>query len=359
MNRPGQMTRRGLLSKAACSLAGGTAALHLPRWALAQAATAAGAAAPAAAEKSRVAVAQGDARAATVLESLKRIEADIRRGLAGKKRLIIKPNMVHTATPLCASHADCIEAQLDFFSSIFKGELIVAESSANAPATEGFDNYGYAKLSSRYKFRLMDLDFEPTVIEHVVDERYQPHPVRVYKTLMDPDVYLVSSAVMKTHDRAVVTLALKNIVLGAAGKDTGFRWGPGSKGSNDKPVVHGGPKNEGIHYNMFKLAQRVRPHLAIVDGFQGMEGNGPVAGTPVDHKVVVASTDWLAADRTAVDLMGFDFAKIAYLGFCAQAGMGQADLARIEILGNDLKTMIRKYRPHDNIEQQYERFRKA
>ena len=69
--------------------------------------------------------------------------------------------------------------------------------------------------------------------------------------------------------------------------------------------------------------------LAVIDGFEGMEGNGPVGGTPIDHRVCVASPDWLAADRVAVELMGIDYAKVGYLNFCANAGLGQGlDLAR-------------------------------
>lgn len=122
--------------------------------------------------------------------------------------------------------------------------------------------------------------------------------VRVSRLLLDRDVFVISSAVMKTHDRAVATLSLKNIVVGAAIKDRGTRWGQRGTGKkNDKWIIHGGPSNEGINFNLFILAQKLHPHLAAIDGFQGMEGNGPMRGTPVDHKVAIASPDWLAADR--------------------------------------------------------------
>jgi len=49
-----------------------------------------------------------------------------------------------------------------------------------------------------------------------------------------------------------------------------------------------------------------------VDTLEGMEGDGPSNGTAVDHRVCVASTDWLAADRVAVELMGVDFANIGH-----------------------------------------------
>jgi len=51
--------------------------------------------------------------------------------------------------------------------------------------------------------------------------------------------------------------------------------------------------------------------------------------------------------------MGFDFAKIGYLWFSAQAGLGQGDLSKIEVLGEKVEDHVRKYRPHVNVERQY------
>ena len=88
------------------------------------------------------------------------------------------------------------------------------------------------------------------------------------------------------------------------------------------PIVHGNGFH-GLQYNLYALAPKLRPDLAVIDGYQAMEGNGPVAGTPVEHRVAVASLDWLAADRVAVALMGIDLAKMGYLNYCAAAGMGE------------------------------------
>jgi uncharacterized protein (DUF362 family) len=118
--------------------------------------------------------------------------------------------------------------------------------------------------------------------------------------------------------------------------------------------VHGGDKdNQGIHYNMFRLARRVTPHLNVLDAFQAMEGDGPNDGTPVDHKIAVASTDWLAADSTAARLMEFDYNKIGYMVFADQAGMGVADPAKIEVLGPAVAELTRQYKPHRKILEEY------
>jgi len=295
----------------------------------------------------------GDSRADNIFKALKLVEGDIRLGLARKKRVVIKPNMVVVNNPLASTHVGCIEGICEFFGPLVQEEIIIAESPANGPAAVGYSNYRYEDLKKRYRVRFVDLDEQPLATQYVVDERFHPKAIRFSQFLMDPDAYVVSAAVFKTHDRAITTLSLKNLVVGAMLKDRGYHWGAGSKGTNDKWWVHGGPKNQGIHYNLFTLAKLRPPDLSVLDGFQGMEGNGPCSGTAVDHKVAVASTDWVAADSLTAHLMGFDPRKIGYLVFGGRAGLGEPDLGKVEVLGQRASDHVRAYKPHDSIQDQY------
>ena len=302
---------------------------------------------------SQVALMAGNDRANNTFCGLQAFQEEIRRAI-GDKRVIIKPNNVAIDVPLCATHASCIEGILEFLKSIGKTNVAIAESAANGPTLEGFANYGYDRLAEKYGAKLIDLDQQETELVYAFDENdFRPHGIRMSKLLLDNRPFIISAAKFKTHDRVVATLSLKNIVVGAPIKDEGFRWGAKSKkgAKNDKPLTHGGGIR-GINYNLFALAPRLHPHLAVLDGYEGMEGNGPVGGTPVEHRVAVVSLDWLAADRTAIALMGIDFAKVGYLNFCAQAGLGQADLAKIEVLGEAIANHIKPYKLAKNIEQQ-------
>ncbi len=303
---------------------------------------------------SKVALTTGDHRADLVFRALQPFSAQIKKGI-GNRRVILKPNNVMIDRPLCATHADTLEGIMEFLKSIgITKNIIIAESAANGLTMEGFDNYGYMKPASKYSAKLVDLDSQPFEKRYVFDEKdFKPHPVRFSSLLSDKDSYVISVARMKTHDRVMATLSLKNIVFGAPVKDIGFTWGAKRKPGtvNDKPIVHG----SGIratNYNLFALAQTLHPDLAVIDGFEGMEGNGPNNGTPVDHRVCVAGFDWLAVDRVGVELMGIDFSKIAYLNYCAQAGLGVADLDKIEIVGERLSDHIKTYKLNDNIDKQ-------
>jgi uncharacterized protein (DUF362 family) len=328
------------------SLLGGAA---LAAWRLpsARAADAAPAAAPAATGKftSRVSLAAGDDRANIAFKSLEPFKTEIAAAI-GNKRVIVKPNNVIINRPLCASHADNLEGILEFLKSIGKTNVAIAESPANGSALEGFANYGYDKLAGKYGVKLINLDTEGFEVLHCIDEKdFRPHPCRMSKLMLDPNNYIISAAKLKTHDLVGITLSLKNIVVGAPIKDPGAGLGRGGSGGgrSDKPLTHGGG-TRGINYNLFALSPKLHPHLAVIDGYEGMEGTGPVNGTPVNQKVCVASLDWLAADRVAAELMGVDVSKIGYLTYCIQAGdRGEGDLSKIEILGPAIKDYAKTY----------------
>jgi uncharacterized protein (DUF362 family) len=279
---------------------------------------------------------------------------------------VLKPNNVLIYVPLACTHVETLEGILEFLKSIRKlDNVIIAESSASCSTLDGFDNYGYFRLLSKYPVKLVDLDDEPFEIMYVVNERdFRPQPIRVSSVITDSDSYIVSVARMKTHNTVGATLSLKNIVFGSPIKDKGFtlynedlRFAPDKAreslhGSvSYKRAIHGNGFHA-VNFNMANLAQKLYPDLAVIDGYEGMEGNGPTVGTPVDHRVCVVSRDWLAADRVGIELMGIDFARIGYLNHCANMGMGISDLENIEIVGENLKDHIRTYKLSDNFERQ-------
>ena len=303
---------------------------------------------------SRVSLVSGNDRADMAFRTLQPFAKEIAQAV-GKKRIILKPNFVASNIQLSATHCETIEGILEFFKSIKKLEnVIIAESPADGPTIVAYDNYKFMPLAEKYKVQLVDLDETPIQLIHLIDETdFRPKPVRVSSFLMDRNNYVVSVARMKTHDRIIATLSLKNIVVGAPIKDIGFVSGrnrpEGTR--NDKPLVHGNGI-KGINYNLFTSAYHLRPDLAFIDGYDGMQGNGPTRGTAVDSRVCLAGLDWLATDRIGVELMGIDASTVGYMNFCADAGMGQFDINKIEVIGERVADHIKKYDLPDSIERQ-------
>jgi uncharacterized protein (DUF362 family) len=83
-----------------------------------------------------------------------------------------------------------------------------------------------------------------------------------------------------------------------------------------------------------------------------MEGNGPANGTPVPLHVAMASPDLVAADRVALEVMNIPHHAVGYLQYAGQFGVGQYDLAKIEIRGERPETVKRKFKLADGVERQ-------
>jgi uncharacterized protein (DUF362 family) len=303
---------------------------------------------------SRVALSTGDNRADMAFRALQPFSEEIKKSI-GARKIILKPNNVNIEVQLASTHVDTLEGILEFLKSIGKiNNVIIAESAANGPTFDGFENFGYFRLASQYNVKLVDLDQEPYDTVWVFDEKdFRPHAVRMSHIMLDPDSYIVSVARMKTHDRVLATLSLKNIVLGAPVKDMGFTFSASRKAGtkSDKPILHGSGFR-GLNYNLYSMSRHLHPHLSVIDGFEGMEGNGPNDGTPVDHRVCVVSTDWLSADRVGIELMGIDFADVGYLNFCNNTALGTGDLSKIEVLGESIADHKKHYRMSDNFKDQ-------
>jgi uncharacterized protein (DUF362 family) len=285
--------------------------------------------------RSRVALTAGEDRADIAFKALKTFEKEIAAAI-GNKRVVLKPNNVVVAKTLACSDPKNLEGALEFLKSIGKlANTVIAESGATVPTLEGFETLGYNPVAAKYGVKMLDLDNEGYEVLPCFDQNdMRPHPCRFSKLLLDPNTFIISAAKLKTHNLAVCTLSLKNIIFGAP-----LKFGR----VNDKSIVHGGGAY-GIHYNLASLATRLAPHVALIDGYQGMEGDGPSNGTPVEHRVCVASMDWLAADRVGMELMGVDPTNVGYGVFGSQNGMGQYNLDLIDVVGAPLKDNIKKYK---------------
>lgn len=279
-------------------------------------------------ELSSAALIKGNDRSENIYKALKLIEDQIFSGIRGKQ-ILIKPNFVQTSRQLAATHVDAIRGILEFLRRHYKKEILIGEAAATKEGTMvGYRNYGYYDLVQKYKVKLVDLNLGAYEYRYTIGADNAPVPIRICAPFLDPNLYIISAAIMKTHGFASVTLSLKNVLLGAPVNDYKV---------SDKGRMHMGPHgepNDIIHFNMFHMAQHVFPDLAVIDGFTGMEGDGPSRGTPVDSRIAVASVDPLAADVLSARLMGFDSKKILYLSAMTEAGMGQGNLGKIIVLGN-------------------------
>jgi len=142
---------------------------------------------------------------------------------------------------------------------------------------------------------------------------------RVLKELTVPEILLqtklVTVPVIKTHNKTVITGAIKN------------QWGCLPMFRHNYHLV--------LDAALADINTVVRPCFALMDATVGLEGNSPKSGIPRVVNRILASGDPVALDAVAAKIMGFDPAAIRHLTECVAAGLGVADLDRIAIVGDD------------------------
>ncbi|MCS7259223.1 MAG: DUF362 domain-containing protein [Anaerolineae bacterium] len=334
---------------------------------------------------SRVSLVRGEERRQNILAALDAIAADV-EPLLQVDAILVKPNLVCADNPLAVTHVDAVRAVLDWLRQRTDVPILVADGTALSSTWEAFQRNGYQTLPKEYRaVRLVDLNTDEPVTLSAFDWRLRPRPLEASRIAVQSRLR-ISLAIPKTHDVVLVTLGLKNMIMGSlisrlASTDhhagtpraswTGqiihaaermylalpavIRNSPfiaqmkelffGNVGRSSKAAVHQGFPV--IHLNLFTLAKHLYPHLTVLDGFEAMEGNGPSDGEAVPWRIALASTDWLAADVTAARLMGFALEEVGYLWYCAQAGYGAWRESDVTLVGNvSPEQVYRRFKRH-------------
>jgi uncharacterized protein (DUF362 family) len=252
-----------------------------------------------------------------MLEGIREVGLDVRG-----KRVLLKPNLVEfDAATVINTDAAVIAAALEVFQRLGAREVKIGEGPGHRRDTLDLaDDAKYRANVPRFESIFTDLnrdDVSPVGNFAGESEFYFPN------TVLGADL-IVSLAKMKTHHWAGATLSMKNF----------FGVVPGS--------VYGWPKNKlhylGIDESIVALNRQFRSKaFAIVDGVIGMEGNGPIQGTPKSAGVLVMGRDLVAVDATCARVMGIDPEKMGYLRLAAD--LGHVHTQRIEQRGETIASV--------------------
>ena len=252
----------------------------------------------------------------TVEDGLREVGAS----LAGRS-VLLKPNLVeYDPGTVINTDPRLVAATVLAVRRLGASSVLVAEGPGHRRDTPFVVSAsGLGERLGEVGARFVDLNLAP-VTRVPLHSRYTdlgdlwlPAPV------VEADV-VISMPKMKTHHWAGATLSMKNC----------FGCVPGR--------IYGWPKNvlhwAGLQEAIVDVASAVRPELQIVDGIVGMEGNGPIDGTPVQAGVLVFGIDPVATDSTAALVMGLDPAGIWHV---SEAGrfLGQSDLEQVVQVGED------------------------
>ena len=256
-----------------------------------------------------------------LFETLRELDPPVRG-----KTVLLKPNFVGLdALGVINTHPAVVGAAREAFLRLGARSVVVGDGPALERDSEAIvetlrlRDYIGGKLTETF----IDLNVDDVrrvplrTRASALKELYLP------ETVLRAD-FVVSMPKLKTHHWAGVTLSLKNM----------FGIVPGN--------CYGWPKNilhwAGITRALLDINSTVRPDFAIVDGIVGMEGNGPIQGTPKRCGVLVAGDDAVAVDATCARIMALVPERIDYLAQAAYL-LGHIKEEKICQLGEAIATV--------------------
>lgn len=297
---------------------------------------------------SKISFIKSEDRAYGIERSLSLIKGEIMAGLRRAKNVVVKPNCVVDNNKLAATNVDAIDAVMEFIRPYVKGQITLAEGSGMGDTLTAFKNYGYLDLQEKYDFEIIDLNTDDFEIIKLFDKNGKTWDAQVSKTILSSD-YLISVTPPKTHNEVVYSGAIKNIAVGSLlrpyAKLPALLAAKMGIIKNNKLSIHQGTAI--INQNIKALAQELPMSLAVIDGFEAMEGDGPVNGDMVPAHWAIASSDPIAADYLACQLMGISIKDVGYLFMLDEEEEDKSDYF---IIGDDWKKYATKFKMHSDFE---------
>jgi uncharacterized protein (DUF362 family) len=220
------------------------------------------------------------------------------------KRILLKPNLVEFEPGSCINtHPILVHAAYEAFQALGAAHVTIAEGPGHRRNTLDLaDAAGYFHTVPGFEDKFVDLNLDEVTRVHPEKQFSRINKLYLPNSVLGADL-LVSMPKLKTHHWAGATLSMKNL------------FGTVPSG------IYGWPKNvlhwAGIDESIADLHGAYPRQFAIVDGIIGMEGNGPIQGTPKHAGVLVAGTDPAAVDSTCCRIMKIDPLQIQYLRLTA------------------------------------------
>ena len=228
-------------------------------------------------------------------------EASLKSKIKGWKKVILKPNLTTNRKPPCTTPVELVEEVVKFIQTT-DTEIIIAEGSGGCDTQKAFKDLGYQNLAQKYNLKLIDLNKAERI------ERENPKALVLKKVKLPKiifDGFLINLPVLKEHDEAVVTCAMKNLFGLYLNQKTAsiFGWW-------NKSELH----HFGVHESIYDLNLYVKSNFVLVDASIGQKGN-EITGSPCQPPLgkLIAGFDAKEVDKICANLLGHKIEEVKYL----------------------------------------------
>lgn len=273
----------------------------------------------------RVAIVRAPAYDQSIYGAMRRLLREQVGDVKGRS-ILLKPNLVEFEPESSINtNPILVHAVYEAFREMGAAAVRIGEGPGHRRNTLDLaEAAGYFSTIPQFEENFVDLNLDEVTRVHPHLQFSRMEKIYLPNQALGADL-LVSMAKMKTHHWVGATLSMKNL------------FGVVPSG------IYGWPKNvlhwSGIEECIADLHAAFPRQFAIVDGIVGMEGNGPIQGTPKYAGVLVAGRDPVAVDATCCRIMKIDPFKLRYLRLASGDPEGHIAEKNIEQVGESIQSV--------------------
>lgn len=235
--------------------------------------------------------------------------------------VVIKPNVCYPRNieNMITTDPMVLEAVLNLIKRKTKSITVVESDSHSGTAEKRMTSTGMMDI-----VRKCDVDFINLSKDDVEEHEVAGFALAIPKTVLKAD-FMVNLPKLKTNDFVYISIAMKNMFGILANK-----------------------KRSKLHKNLAEILafinQLLRQDLVIVDGIVGMEGMGPIRGSPVQLGLIISGLNPVTVDAACCHIMGINPYVVEPLWKAYKAGIGEINIKHIKVIGETIDSVQTKFR---------------
>lgn len=240
------------------------------------------------------------------------------------KTVLLKPNLLFAVAPEKAvtTHPAVLDAVIKLIKTMKPKRIIVGDSPGVASMDLVGKKSGIKEVVEKNGVEWVEFN-TPNLLENAkgkIQKQFFPA-----KIVCDSDV-IISLPKLKTHEMMYYTGAMKNL----------FGVIPGL---NKSRFHFNFPEKDDFATMIVDLNIALKPSYAIMDAIVAMEGPGPGSGYPKELGLILASSNILALDVTAADIIGYDPMSIPILNIAMESRYWLQSADEIQVCGENIDSV--------------------
>ena len=236
--------------------------------------------------------------------------------------VVIKPNVCYhkNVENMIITDERVLKSIITMAKRKTKNVTVVESDSRSGTADERMTKSGIMNLIEKCDVEFLNLsedDFE----EHEVAGL----TIQIPKTVLNADFFINVPKVKTCNiEHTFITIAMKNMF--------------GVLANKEKPKLHSKLMEILVFIN-----RAIRQNLILVDGIVGMQGLGPIQGTPVNLNLIISGLNPVTVDAVCCHVMGINPYAVETLWKAYKAGVGEIDINKTEVLGEIVDDVKKKF----------------